>query len=252
MRKKIVAGNWKMNKSFEQAEALICDILEEIDGLDSRLANVVICPPAVYLEMAVDLARESSISIGAQNMSQFTSGAYTGEISATMLQSMDVQYCILGHSERRQYFNETDEMLAAKVKTALENVIKPIFCCGEALAQREAGVHFDVVKSQIENALFTLTEEQFSEVVIAYEPIWAIGTGVTASPQQAQEMHEFIRGVIAAKYGIAVAEETSILYGGSCNAKNAKELFANADIDGGLIGGASLVAADFVTIIKSF
>ena len=252
MRKKIVAGNWKMNKSFEGAESLICDILEELDGLDNRLANVVICPPAVYLEMAVDLARETSVSIGAQNMSQFTSGAYTGEISATMLQSMDVQYCILGHSERRQYFNETDEILAAKVKTALENVIKPIFCCGEALSQREAGVHFDVVKSQIVNALFTLTEEQFAEVVIAYEPIWAIGTGVTASPQQAQEMHEFIRGVIADKYGIAVAEETSILYGGSCNAKNAKELFANPDIDGGLIGGASLVAADFVTIIKSF
>jgi triosephosphate isomerase len=252
MRKKIVAGNWKMNKSFEGAESLICDILEELDGMDSRLANVVICPPAVYLEMAVDLARETSVSIGAQNMSQFISGAYTGEISATMLQSMDVQYCILGHSERRQYFNETDELLAAKVKTALENVIKPIFCCGEALSQREAGVHFDVVKSQIENALFTLTEEQFAEVVIAYEPIWAIGTGVTASPEQAQEMHEFIRGVVASKYGIAVAEETTILYGGSCNAKNAKELFAKPDIDGGLIGGASLVAADFVKIIKSF
>jgi triosephosphate isomerase len=185
-------------------------------------------------------------------MSQFASGAYTGEIAAGMLQSMEVQYCILGHSERRKYFSETDEQLAKKVDIALANEILPIFCCGEELSEREAGNHQNVVKAQIENALFHLTPEQFANVVIAYEPIWAIGTGVTASPEQAQEMHEFIRGFIAGKYGKAVADDTSILYGGSCNAKNAKELFAKPDIDGGLIGGAALVAEDFLTIIKSF
>lgn len=252
MRKNIVAGNWKMNKSFGEAESLINDILDGYDKIEENLADVVICPPAVYLEMSVDLVRESPISIGAQNMSQFASGAYTGEISASMLQSMDVQYCILGHSERRKYFSETDAQLASKVDTALANQLLPIFCCGEELAQREAGNHFNVVKSQIENALFHLIPEQFADVVIAYEPIWAIGTGVTASPEQAQEMHAFIRGIIAGKFGKEVAEETSILYGGSCNAKNAKELFAKQDIDGGLIGGASLVAEDFLTIIKSF
>lgn len=252
MRKNIVAGNWKMNKSFGEAETLICDILDGLDKINEPLADVVICPPAVYLEMGVDLARETPVSIGAQNISQFASGAYTGEISATMLQSMDVQYCLIGHSERRQYFNETDAQLASKVDIALDNQLLPIFCCGEELAVREAGNHQNLVKSQIEKGLFHLSPEQFADVVIAYEPIWAIGTGVTASSDQAQEMHEFIRGIIAGKYGKEVADETTILYGGSCNAKNAKELFSKPDIDGGLIGGASLVAADFLTIIKSF
>ncbi|MDP4291895.1 MAG: triose-phosphate isomerase [Bacteroidota bacterium] len=252
MRKNIVAGNWKMNKTFSEAEALMCDILDGLDKINEPLADVIICPPALYLEMGVDLVRETPVCIGAQNMSQFVSGAYTGEISAGMLQSMEVQYCILGHSERRKYFAENDEQLAKKVDSALANDIWPIFCCGEELAEREAGNHFNVVKGQIENALFHLTPEQFSNVVIAYEPIWAIGTGVTASPEQAEEMHEFIRGLVAGKYGKAVADETSILYGGSCNAKNANELFAKPDIDGGLIGGASLVADDFLTIIKSF
>ena len=252
MRKNIVAGNWKMNKSFGEAESLICDILDGLDKIDDRLADVVICPPALYLEMAVDLARETPVSMGAQNISQFASGAYTGEISAMMLQSMDVQYCLIGHSERRQYFNETDTQLASKVDTALDNQLLPIFCCGEELAVREAGDHQNFVKSQIEKGLFHLSPEQFADVVIAYEPIWAIGTGVTASSDQAQEMHEFIRGIIAGKYGKEVADETTILYGGSCNAKNAQELFSKPDIDGGLIGGASLVAADFLTIIKSF
>jgi triosephosphate isomerase len=252
MRTNIVAGNWKMNKSFGEAEALICDILDGLDKIDDRKADVVICPPAVYLEMGVDLARETPVNIGAQNVSQFASGAYTGEISASMLQSMEVQYCIIGHSERRQYFNETDVQLAGKVDIALDNQLLPIFCCGEELAVREAGNHQNLVKSQIEKGLFHLSPEQFSDVVIAYEPIWAIGTGVTASTDQAQEMHEFIRSIIAGKYGKEVADETTILYGGSCNAKNAKELFSKPDIDGGLIGGASLVAADFLTIIKSF
>jgi triosephosphate isomerase len=252
MRKNIVAGNWKMNKSFSEAETLICDILDGLDKIDEPLADVVICPPALYLEMAVDLIRETPVCIGAQNMSQFASGAYTGEISASMLQSMEVAYCILGHSERRKYFAETDAQLAQKVDIALANDVLPIFCCGEELSERETGNHQNVVKGQIENALFHLSPEQFANVVIAYEPIWAIGTGVTASPEQAQEMHEFIRGFVAGKYGKAVAEETSILYGGSCNAKNAKELFAKPDIDGGLIGGAALVAEDFLTIIKSF
>lgn len=252
MRKNIVAGNWKMNKSFGEAETLICDILDGLDKINEPLADVVICPPAVYLEMGVDLARETPVSMGAQNISQFASGAYTGEISATMLQSMDVQYCLIGHSERRQYFNETAAQLASKVDIALDNQLLPIFCCGEELAVREAGNHQNLVKSQIEKGLFHLSPEQFADVVIAYEPIWAIGTGVTASSDQAQEMHEFIRGIIAGKYGKEVADETTILYGGSCNAKNAKELFSKPDIDGGLIGGASLVAADFLTIIKSF
>lgn len=252
MRKNIVAGNWKMNKSFGEAEALICDILDGLDKVEEPLADVIICPPAVYLEMGVDLVRETPVCVGAQNMSQFASGAYTGEISASMLQSMEVQYCLIGHSERRQYFFETDAQLAGKVDIALANQILPIFCCGEALAEREAGNHFNIVKNQIENSLFHLTPAQFTDVVIAYEPIWAIGTGVTASSDQAQEMHQFIRGFIVEKYGKEVADEVSILYGGSCNAKNAKELFAKPDIDGGLIGGASLVAEDFLTIIKSF
>jgi len=252
MRKNIVAGNWKMNKSFGEAEALICDILDGLDKIEEPLADVVICPPAVYLEMGMDLVRETPVCVGAQNMSQFASGAYTGEISASMLQSMEVQYCLIGHSERRQYFSETDAQLAGKVDIALANQVWPIFCCGEALAEREAGNHFNVVKSQIENSLFHLSPKQFTDIVIAYEPIWAIGTGVTASSDQAQEMHQFIRGFINEKYGKEVADETSILYGGSCNAKNAKELFAKPDIDGGLIGGASLVAEDFLTIIKSF
>jgi len=248
----MVAGNWKMNNSFNQAEELIGQILDNIhaEGKPDNV-DVVLCPPFLYLEMATDLVNEEVLMVGAQNLSQHDKGAYTGEISAAMLQSSNVTHCIIGHSERRKYFGETDEMLSEKVNQALKYKITPIFCCGEQLEEREGGKHFEVVRSQLENALFHLDEEDLGKIIIAYEPVWAIGTGVTASPEQAQEMHAFIRKEIAGKYSLSVAEEISILYGGSCNAKNAKELFSNDDVDGGLIGGASLKPDDFCTIIRS-
>ncbi len=252
MRKKIVAGNWKMNKDFQEAEDLMFEIVDELTEKGSGETEVVICPPSVYLEMSSDIAAENGFMIGAQNLSQWESGAYTGEISASMLHSMGISHCILGHSERRTYFGETDKVIAAKVDLALKYGITPIYCCGEVLAERQAEKHFEVVKTQVSEALFHLGNEAIKEVVIAYEPVWAIGTGVTASSDQAQEMHGFIRSLLTEKYGSEVSEEISILYGGSCNAKNAAELFANPDVDGGLIGGASLKAADFVTIVNSF
>lgn len=252
MRKKIVAGNWKMNKDFQDAEDLMFEIVDELTEKGSGETEVVICPPSVYLEMSSDIAAENGFMIGAQNLSQWESGAYTGEISASMLHSMGISHCILGHSERRTYFGETDKVIATKVDLALKYGITPIYCCGEVLTERQAEKHFEVVKTQVSEALFHLGNEAIKEVVIAYEPVWAIGTGVTASSDQAQEMHGFIRSLLTEKYGSEVSEEISILYGGSCNAKNAAELFANPDVDGGLIGGASLKAADFVTIVNSF
>ena len=252
MRKKIVAGNWKMNKDFQEAEDLMFEIVDELTEKGSGETEVVICPPSVYLEMSSDIAAENGFMIGAQNLSQWESGAYTGEISASMLHSMGISHCILGHSERRTYFGETDKVIATKVDLALKYGITPIYCCGEVLAERQAEKHFEVVKTQVSEALFHLGNEAIKEVVIAYEPVWAIGTGVTASSDQAQEMHGFIRSLLTEKYGSEVSGEISILYGGSCNAKNAAELFANPDVDGGLIGGASLKAADFVTIVNSF
>ena len=252
MRKQIVAGNWKMNKTFSEAEALITEIADALDDVDLKDAEVVLCPPALYLEMATDVAFESNFKVGAQNVYPEDSGAFTGEISPLMLKELNVSYCIIGHSERRKYFHETNEFLQRKVDALLKVKIRPIFCCGEVLPEREAGQHFDVVKSQVENSLFHLSPETFLEVVIAYEPVWAIGTGVTATNEQAQEMHAFIRGLVAAKYGVATANETSILYGGSCNGKNAGELFAQPDVDGGLIGGASLKAEEFLKIATSF
>ncbi len=251
MRKKIVAGNWKMNKNFREAEELVSTIADELD--EKELAcEVIVCPPALYLEMASDYAEESVLSIAAQNVSGFNNGAYTGEISASMLGEMEIKYCIVGHSERRKYFNETDSELAEKVDRLLDYNLKPIFCIGEQLAERESGNHFDVVKAQMTNGIFHLNKDEFLNVVMAYEPVWAIGTGVVATPEQAQEMHSFIRGLISEKYGEEVANETTILYGGSCNAENASTLFANDDVDGGLIGGASLKADDFVKIVTSF
>ena len=252
MRKKIVAGNWKMNKSFFEAEELIADIAEAMDEIGLNNTEVVVCPPFVYLEMATDIAEESKIKVGGQNVNDNDSGAYTGEISAFMLQSMEVGYCIIGHSERRKYFSEDNALLKRKVDAVINHEIRPIFCCGELLAEREAGHHFGIVKTQLEESLFHLSPEQFLQVCIAYEPVWAIGTGVNASPAQAQEMHAFIRQLIAGKYGNHIADETSILYGGSCNAKNAAELFAQKDVDGGLIGGASLKSEEFIQIINSF
>jgi triosephosphate isomerase len=251
MRNRIVAGNWKMNKTFSDAEELIVDIADGIEDLGLDGKNVVICPPSVYLELATDIAEETGMSIGAQNIYPADSGAFTGEISPAMLKELQVKYCIIGHSERRQYFGESDEFLRLKADALLKHGIIPIFCCGEILVQRQEEIHFEVVKTQLESALFHLPEVDFRKVVIAYEPVWAIGTGVTATPEQAQEMHAFIRNVIALHYGQSVADDTTILYGGSCNAKNAADLFSRPDVDGGLIGGASLVADDFLQIVSA-
>lgn len=251
MRTRIVAANWKMNKAFGEADDLLYNVVNKLQGLEKEGQEVVICPPFPYLEMATDVAAEHPVRIGAQNVSQHESGAYTGEVSAIMLRSMDVSFVIIGHSERRKHFGETDEVLAAKVNRVLTQDMSPIFCCGELLDQREAGKHKDIVRDQLEKGLFHLSEEDIRDVVIAYEPVWAIGTGVTATTDQAQEMHAMIREMVSGKYGGKIADEQSILYGGSCNAGNAAELFALPDVDGGLIGGASLKAEEFVRIVQS-
>lgn len=249
MRKKIVAGNWKMNIDLTEGKELINNILTGMPELDET-KQVIICPPYIHLQQAAELVHNNSnVSIGAQNCYTEASGAYTGEISASMVKSTGAAYVILGHSERREYFNESNEMLANKVNIALENNLQVIFCCGEAKEIREAGTQNSFVEGQIKDSLFHLSAEQMANVVVAYEPIWAIGTGLTASSDQAQDMHAHIRAVLAAKYGNDVADNTSILYGGSCKPSNAAELFACADVDGGLIGGASLKAADFQGII---
>ena len=253
MRKNIVAGNWKMNKTFEQADELIDGIMTKLEKQElGENTMMIICPPFPFLEMCTDYSNESYFAVGAQNVNDNDHGAYTGEVSAEMLHSLDIDFCIVGHSERRAYYGETDAIVARKVDQLLKNDIRPIVCCGEVLEEREAGKQFDVVKRQITDGLFHLSAEQFQSVVIAYEPVWAIGTGKTATPEQAQEIHAYIRSLIAEKYGQQVADETSILYGGSCKPSNARELFANPDVDGGLIGGASLNADDFVDIAMAF
>ncbi|HNW98833.1 MAG TPA: triose-phosphate isomerase [Bacteroidales bacterium] len=254
MRKKIVAGNWKMNKTRNEAIALVNGIVEGVSKLKiSENVQVILAPPFPFLESVFQLSKNSSrISVAAQNCHSEEKGAYTGEVAASMLESIGVSHVILGHSERRAYFNEDNNFLAKKVKAVLKNNLKPIFCCGEILAEREKGNHFNIVKTQLEEGLFVLNSEEIQNTIIAYEPVWAIGTGVTASSEQAQEMHAFIRGLIKEKYGDNIAGNYTILYGGSCNAKNARELFANTDVDGGLIGGASLIANDFITIVDSF
>jgi triosephosphate isomerase len=215
--------------------------------------QVVVCPPYIHLAAMSQLAKTNQrVSLGAQNCHQSESGAFTGEISATMLKSIGVEYVIIGHSERRQYFSETDSLLSEKVNAALKNQLNPIFCIGETLDQRQTNSYFEVIKSQLANGLFHLEEAEFGKITLAYEPVWAIGTGLTATPDQAQEIHEFIRKEVQIKYSPAIAQNVSILYGGSCNPKNAAELFAKADIDGGLIGGASLKSRDFLDIIKAF
>jgi len=252
MRIKIVAGNWKMNKTFDEADNLIYEILDLLEEKGKpEEVDVIICTPYIYLELAGDITEDSPVFIGAQNVSQFESGAYTGEISASMLRSMHIDFAIIGHSERRKYFRETDDELFAKAQTALKHDIAPIFCCGELLEEREAGKHFETVKQQLEQTIFKLDAEDFARVIIAYEPVWAIGTGVNATSEQAQEMHFFIRELVWNKFGAEAAAEITILYGGSCNAKNAKELFSMPDVDGGLIGGASLKAQEFCEIIRA-
>lgn len=252
MGKKIVAGNWKLNNNVEASTELATELVNLLAKEKASDVTVVVCPTMVNLIPVQQKVAKSDIKVGAQNCYSKDSGAYTGEVSPSMLKSAGVEYVILGHSERREYFNESDEFLADKVKAVLASGLTPIFCCGETLTQREAGIHIDFVKKQLTKGLFDLSEEQFSKVVIAYEPIWAIGTGVTASTEQAQEMHKVLRDHIASKYGEGSARATSLLYGGSCKPSNAQELFACADVDGGLIGGASLKASDFVEIIKSF
>jgi len=253
MRKKIVAGNWKMNMDYEQGLSLFSEVINMAHDEITGKQHIVVCSPFIHLHSLVQLSKGNTrVSVGAQNAHQAESGAYTGETSAKMIHSTGAEYVILGHSERRQYFGESNALLAKKTDTALANGLKPIFCIGETLQERETNVHFDVIKTQLEEGVFHLSAEQFGQVVLAYEPVWAIGTGVTATSAQAQEIHVFIRGEVAKKYGQEVANNTTILYGGSCNAKNAGDLFGQADIDGGLIGGASLKSRDFIDIVKTF
>lgn len=251
MRKNIVAGNWKMNKSFAEAEELMFQLLEYKKN-NATNGEVYIAPPALYLTTAKNLYKNNEIGVFAQDMSEHESGAYTGEISADMLTSIGANGSIIGHSERRLYHGESDSHCNRKVKLALDKGLTPIYCNGENLEQRKAGQHLEVVKNQTETALFTLSADEIEKVVIAYEPVWAIGTGETASPEQAQEIHAHIRQLIANKYGKEVADEISILYGGSVKPDNAKEIFSQPDVDGGLIGGASLKIADFSKIIEGF
>ncbi len=251
MRKKIIAGNWKMNIKQQEGSSLITELVSMIKDEAKSSTTVVICPPFPHIGYAKRLFQhQTNMFLGSQNCADKVSGAYTGEVSAAILQSFEVDYVIVGHSERREFYKETDEILATKVNLILENQMLPIFCCGETLQQRQAGNHFELIQNQLTNGLFHLSAEQFSKIVVAYEPIWAIGTGVTASTEQAQEMHAVIRKHLASKYG-ELANNTSILYGGSVKADNAAELFACPDVDGGLVGGASLKAREFANIIKA-
>jgi triosephosphate isomerase len=251
MRKQIAAANWKMNLTFQQGEKLLDEILEARITLADHQAAIFAVPYPFLLmtRSAVDDAK--NYSVAAQNCYNKKAGAFTGEVSVEMLRSIGVPYCLVGHSERREYFQETNTMLAEKIDLCLGNFITPIFCCGEALPVREAGTQNDFVAKQLEESLFHLSAEQLKQIVIAYEPIWAIGTGKTATTEQAQEMHAHLRSVLANKYGQDIANEISILYGGSVKANNAKELFGCKDVDGGLVGGASLVASDFIEIIRA-
>ncbi len=251
MRAKIVAGNWKMNKTIEEGLALASEVVNMVNDEVGGDAKVVLCTPSVALYPISKLLK-GKVALGAQNCYEKESGAYTGELSAAMVKAAGCTYVILGHSERREYFAETNAQLAERTNQVLKQGMTPLFCCGETLSQREAGIHFDFVRQQLTEGIFHLSPEEITKVVIAYEPIWAIGTGVTASTAQAQEMHAMLRAHLASKYGQAIADKISLLYGGSCKPDNAKELFACADVDGGLIGGASLKARDFVDIIKSF
>ena len=250
MRKKIVAGNWKMNTTPVEGVELAKEVVAGKGGVCSCV-DFIIAPPFTHLSEVVKVTRGTGIAVAAQNCAAEAKGAYTGEVSAKMIASLGVEYVILGHSERREYYGETSQTLNKKMAQAYENNLIPIYCIGEKLEEREAGKHFDVVKAQIEEVVFNLTDEQFDKLIIAYEPVWAIGTGKTATAEQAQEIHAYIRKVLASKFG-AKAENTPLLYGGSCKPSNAKELFAKEDVDGGLIGGAAIVADDFLAIGKSF
>ena len=249
MRKKIVAGNWKMNKNLQEGVALAKELTEVVKNPN---CGVIICTPFIHLASVAEIVKDSAIELGAENCADKEKGAYTGEVSAEMVKSTGAQYVILGHSERREYYNETPEILKEKVQLALANGLKVLFCIGETLEEREANKQNEVVKAELAGSVFNLSAEEFKNIVIAYEPIWAIGTGKTATAEQAEEIHAYIRSCVAEVYGQEVADDTTILYGGSCKASNAPELFAKPDIDGGLIGGASLKAADFKGIIDAW
>lgn len=251
MRKNIVAGNWKMNKTLQEGLALAKELGAALKGRTIN-CDVIIGTPFIHLASIAAAIDTTRIGVAAENCADKESGAYTGEVSAAMVASTGARYVIIGHSERRAYYHETSPILMEKVKLALSNGLTPIFCVGEVLEEREAGKHFEVVARQVEEALFTLDQTDFAKLILAYEPVWAIGTGKTATADQAQEMHAHIRKSIAAKYGKEVADGCSILYGGSCNAANAKELFSRPDVDGGLIGGASLSVDKFLPIIEAF
>ena len=249
MRKKILAGNWKMNKNLQEGVALAKELTEVVKNPN---CGVIICTPFIHLASVAEIVKDSAIELGAENCADKEKGAYTGEVSAEMVKSTGAQWVILGHSERREYYNETPEILKEKVQLALANGLKVLFCIGETLEEREANKQNEVVKAELAGSVFNLSAEEWKNIVIAYEPIWAIGTGKTATAEQAEEIHAYIRSCVAEVYGQEVADDTTILYGGSCKASNAPELFAKPDIDGGLIGGASLKAADFKGIIDAW
>lgn len=250
MRKHIVAGNWKMNTSFEEALGLFTEVKNIVKDELQPGVEVIVCPPFTSL-YSIKQLNDSEIKLGSQNICWEEKGAFTGEVSAAMVRSVGCTHVILGHSERRQYFAESSSVLSKKVNLALEHGMIPVFCIGETLAEREKGEHISIIKTQLSEALFHLDAGQFSKVVLAYEPVWAIGTGLTASPEQAQEIHAEIRSAVASQFDASLADKISILYGGSCNAKNANDLFSQPDIDGGLIGGAALKARDFIDIARA-
>ncbi len=250
MRRKIVAGNWKMHKNAEETEDLLNELIDQLP--DDAEVEIIVAPTFVNLASAVDHLEFTNIGVAAQNMHQAESGAYTGEISADMLKSIGVNTVILGHSERRAYFNETDSIIAYKTDTALKHDMTVIFCFGEELKDRQSDNHFNIVENQLRDGLFHIEERSWENIILAYEPVWAIGTGETATPEQAQEMHLFIRDTIRKRFGNDVAEIVPILYGGSVKPDNAKEIFSNPDVDGGLIGGAALKAADFAAIVRAY
>lgn len=251
MRKNIVAGNWKMNTTLPEGVKLAQEVNEALKNVTPN-CGVIICVPFTHLASINNVIDSTKLGLGAENCADHLSGAYTGEVSAPMVASTGATYVILGHSERRQYYGETSETLKEKVALALENNLTPIFCIGEVLEQRENGSYLEVVKKQIEDALFNLSPDDFSKLILAYEPVWAIGTGKTATADQAEEMHAHIRSVVASKYGNEIADNTTILYGGSCKPSNAAQLFAKPDVDGGLIGGASLDCESFMGIVNAF
>ena len=251
MRKKIVAGNWKMNTTVSEGLALAKEVAEK-SKLTGEGVGLIVAPPFTHLVSVAEVLKGSKVQLSAQNSADHTKGAYTGEIAPAMLKDAGCSWTILGHSERRQYYGETDEKLVEKVKLALAEGLGVILCVGENIDERKAGRHFDVVTAQTKNVLYNFTAEDMAKIIVAYEPVWAIGTGETATAAQAEEIHACIRKVLAEKFGQAVAEDTTILYGGSCKPSNAKELFAEKDIDGGLIGGAALKADDFIAIAQSF